>query len=136
MKKNPFYRRGGRDSPNAGLKERIAWQLSKRPMTGAELANIFGMTLVEFRKAAKHAIDGKGVATISAERYITEDGRLDKIYTLERKPKRVVPNTEKRQRIFISMRSLRMMSNVSKEQYTLEAKRRAELIRRGEYRAG
>ncbi|MGV6478809.1 hypothetical protein ACT2VT_002872 [Pantoea agglomerans] len=48
MKKLAQYRRS--NGPNAGFSEKLAWQLSKGPATGRELAERFGMSLCEFNR--------------------------------------------------------------------------------------
>lgn len=48
MKRTPFYRRPGKVGKFSGLRERVIWMIQRRgrPVTGREIAEKFGVTLV------------------------------------------------------------------------------------------
>lgn len=52
MKRTPFYRRPGRTGQFSGLRERVIWMIQTRgrPVTGSEIAEKFGVTLIEFNR--------------------------------------------------------------------------------------
>lgn len=54
MKRTPFYRRPGKVGKFSGLRERVIWMIQTRgrPVTGSEIAEKFGVTLVEFNRVA------------------------------------------------------------------------------------
>ncbi|MGM8718594.1 hypothetical protein ACS6I8_14815 [Enterobacter kobei] len=54
MKRTPFYRRPGRTGQFSGLRERVIWMIQTRgrPVTGSEIAEKFGVTLIEFNRVA------------------------------------------------------------------------------------
>ncbi|CAM6815846.1 hypothetical protein ENINMM105M2_05145 [Enterobacter intestinihominis] len=59
MKRTPFYRRPGRTGQFSGLRERVIWMIQTRgrPVTGSEIAEKFGVTLIELTgwPTASHA---------------------------------------------------------------------------------
>nr|WP_154325080.1 regulator [Pantoea sp. 201603H] len=130
MKKIPFYRRNhGR---NSGLKEKVAWQLSKRPMSGKELADIFRMEPAELNSIMRYYINENAVATITAgEWFIDESGFRDRIYTLEKKAKRIAPRPTKT--IVVSLKSFKNAGEEQRQKNILAAQRRARLIAAGLY---
>ncbi|WP_173634954.1 regulator [Paramixta manurensis] len=131
MKKNPFYRRNvaGKYS---GLKEKVAWQLSKRPMSGSELATILRMDATEINRMMRYYITENAVVTITAgEWFRDESGFKDRIYTLGRKAKRVAPRPTKS--IVVSLKSFKNASEEQRQKNILAAQRRARLIAAGLY---
>lgn len=72
MKRTPFYRRPGRTGQFSGLRERVIWMIQTRgrPVTGSEIAEKFGVTLIEFNRVANanSQIDDR-------RRHIGADGR-------------------------------------------------------------
>lgn len=58
MKRMPFYRRPGKKGKFTWLKERVIWMINKRgsPVTGSEIDEVFGVTLIEFNRCAKDAL--------------------------------------------------------------------------------
>lgn len=137
MKRSPFYRRGGRDSPNKGMKEKVCWQLQKhnRPMTGSELAEIFKMDKFAFNKAAKRINERSEVVCVKVSKNIT-NGEVDFIYEMERKPELSIPKRIGMAQIRVSYKSFATSSRLSKIKHIAEAKQRRELIARGEYISG
>lgn len=61
MKRTPFYRRPGKVGKFSGLRERVIWMIQTRgrPVTGSEIAEKFGVTLVEFNRVANGITKGK-----------------------------------------------------------------------------
>ncbi|WP_225613748.1 hypothetical protein [Pantoea sp. PNT01] len=91
MKKVAQFRRS--NGPNAGFSEKLAWQLSKGPATGRELAQQLGMTLSEFNRLVIH-IMRRGGETLQVEpsnQVCLGGGSIDRTYTLVRNPRRVAP---------------------------------------------
>lgn len=62
MKRTPFYRRPGKSGKFSGLRERVIWMIQTRgrPVTGSEIAEKFGVTLVEFNRVANSITKGEG----------------------------------------------------------------------------
>ena len=62
MKRTPFYRRPGRTGQFSGLRERVIWMIQTRgrPVTGSEIAEKFGVTLIEFNRVANGITRGSG----------------------------------------------------------------------------
>lgn len=137
MKRSPFYRRGGRGSPNKGMKEKVCWQLQKhnRPMTGRELAEIFKMDKCDFNKVSKRIGERSGVVVVKVLKTIT-DGEPDFIYVIERNPEVSIPKRIGMAQIRVSYKSFATSSRLSKIKHIAEAKQRRELIARGEYISG
>ncbi|WP_146207458.1 hypothetical protein [Pectobacterium carotovorum] len=137
MKRTPFYRRGGRDSPNKGMKEKIIWQLQKhsRSMTGSELAEIFKMGLGEFNKIAKRIDERSTIVSVKVSK-ITKNSEIDFQYEMESKPKLSIPKRQGMSQIRVSYKSFATSSRLSKIKHIAEAKQRRELISRGEYISG
>jgi len=133
VKRITFYRRGGSTGGNSGLKEKMVWQLSKRPMTGRELAAIFKMELPKFNKLVRQCIVDTGTVCISASEWVKgEDGLNDRTYTLERLGQRAFPKPG--QSIIVSKNSYGNRNPESREQHRKAARERARLIASGQYR--
>jgi len=131
MKRVPLYRRTGRKGKLSGLKERIVWQLSKRPMTGRELCAVLDVELKELNKAMYHTLKRTSTVHITASEWVTgADGLSDRTYTLERKARLVVP--QGKTRIF-TLNSMKHMGEDKKQEAIAAAKRRARLIKAGLY---
>lgn len=137
MKRSPFYRRGGRDSPNKGMKEKVCWQLQKynRPMTGSELAEIFKLDRGDFNKIAKMIGERSAVVVVKVSGIIS-DGERDFLYEIERKPELSIPKRIGMTQVRVSYKSFAHSSRLSKIKHIAEAKQRRELIARGEYISG
>ncbi|KAA5932362.1 MULTISPECIES: hypothetical protein [unclassified Pantoea] len=89
MRKLAQYRRN--NHPNSGFKEKVTFQLSKRPMTGRELCALFHMTLAEFNHQMRECLKPCKSISISSSDPVKVGRVFDHTYTLERKPKRLVP---------------------------------------------
>ncbi|MFP9529138.1 hypothetical protein [Pectobacterium brasiliense] len=133
MKRSPFYRRGGRDSPNKGMKEKIIWQLQKhsRPMTGTELSVIFKMDVTDLNKCRRFVVSEVGQSSVSVEKIVD-----DFIYTLLKNPEIKLAKNRKLMSCRVSYKSFATSSRLSKIKHIAEAKHRRELIARGEYISG
>lgn len=81
MKRTPFYRRPGKVGKFSGLRERVIWMIQTRgrPVTGSEIAEKFGVTLVEFNRVANGITRGEGriAQLIASETWLNEDGICD-----------------------------------------------------------
>lgn len=78
MKRTPFYRRPGRTGQFPGLRERVTWMIQTRgrPVTGSEIAEKFGVTLIEFNRVANGITRGTGqiAQIVQSEKWLNEDG--------------------------------------------------------------
>ena len=94
MKRTPFYRRPGRTGQFSGLRERVIWMIQTRgrPVTGSEIAEKFGVTLIEFNRVANGITRGTGqiAQIVESKKWLNEDGICDRTFDLVTKPK-VVP---------------------------------------------
>lgn len=90
MKKVVHYCRS--HGPNAGFSEKLAWQLSKGPATGRELAARFGITLREFNRLINGTLrrGGETLQVESSNPVSLGGNSIDRTYTLIRRPRRVV----------------------------------------------
>lgn len=133
MKRVAFYRRGGKDGPFTGLRERLVWHLSKGPASGRQICAALGFDLKEFNKAiaSKNLLKQKTACVTASEWFIDEDGFRDRVYSLEGKPKRVVPEAGKT--VLYSIKSLRNSSQENRRKNIERAERRARLIKAGLY---
>ncbi|MCU5775071.1 hypothetical protein N5923_23565 [Erwiniaceae bacterium BAC15a-03b] len=131
MRKIAMYRRG-RGCPNDGLREKVAWQLSKVPMTGKELAAIFRMEPRELHKALGSHFDRTKVATITATEWTTDsEGNRDRTYTLTASPKRIAPKVTPKKTIVVSWKAFAESGEEQRQENILAAQRRARLIKAG-----
>lgn len=133
MKRIAHYRRTGRkladgsQSPRAGLREKMVWALwPDKKLTGSQLAERFGITLVEFNRAlGANAINSKVSKIIAGERFlIPGTKRSDRYYWLGGKPEFVAPQVTPAKTLMISKRT-----NICPEAER-EAKRKAEKRRK------
>lgn len=132
MKRVAFYRRAGRqDGKHTGLKEKIAWRLSKGQATGRELAELFGMPLTEFNVLIAHHIKWKKTVQIEATEWVKgEDGIRDRTYSLGKPPKYVSPRGK--ERIF-TVKAAEQEARGERAKNIERAERRARLIAAGLY---
>ncbi|HHA1185327.1 TPA: regulator, partial [Enterobacter roggenkampii] len=100
MKRTPFYRRPGRTGKFSGLRERVIWMIQTRgrPVTGSEIAEKFGVTLIEFNRVANGITRGAGqiAQIVASETWLNEDGICDRTFSLASKPKVVTPQGKSR----------------------------------------
>lgn len=84
MKRTPFYRRPGRAGQFSGLRERVIWMIQTRgrPVTGSEIAEKFGVSLIEFNRVANGITRGTGqiAQIVESEKWINEDGICDRTF--------------------------------------------------------
>lgn len=133
MKQNNFYRRNFSNTKMNGFRERLAWQLSKRPMTGTELCEILGLELSVFNKRISSALRGTGVVHLTASEWFpVDDGLNDRLYTLESMGSRAFPKPKKS--IHISKNSYGRANDETREANIKAARARAKLIKNGTYR--
>jgi len=129
MKKVAQYRRS--NGPNAGFSEKLAWQLSKGPATGRELAARFGITLREFNRLINSTLrrGGETLQVESSHPVCLGGNSIDRTYTLIRSPRRVAPQA-------LPPMVINQNNDRSEEairQHRNAAKRRARLIASGVY---
>lgn len=129
MKKVAQYRRS--HGPNSGFSEKLAWQLSKGPATGRELAERFGITLREFNSLINSTLRLVGeTLQVEASKTLNLGGNaIDRTYTLIRRPRRVAPQA-------LPPMVINQSNDRSEEaikRHRAAAKRRARLIASGIY---
>ncbi|MGC0832219.1 hypothetical protein [Pantoea agglomerans] len=129
MKKLAQYRRS--NGPNAGFSEKLAWQLSKGPATGQELAERFGMSLREFNRLIINTMrhGGKTLRVEASNPVCLGSDSIDRTYTLIRRPRRVAPQA-------LPPMVINQSNDRSEEaikRHRAAAKRRARLIASGIY---
>jgi len=129
MKKVAQFRRS--TGANARFSEKLAWQLSKGPVTGRELAERLGMTLSEFNRLVLHIMrrGGETLQVEASNQICLGGGSIDRTYTLGRNPRRVAPPPSKPMVINYS----NDCSEEAKKRNREAAKRRARLIASGLY---
>ena len=130
MRRLAFYRR---PHNSTGFKESVVRMLGKRPPTGLELAEHFGMRLPEFNKRIYQVLIETSVVKVVATEWAEKEGIRDRTYSIERRAKRITPPRPKKT-IPISLKSLDSITNGMKQKHIDAAKRRAKLIASGEYR--
>lgn len=140
MKRIAHYRRTGRkladgsQSPRAGLREKVVWALwPDKKLTGSQLAERFGITLVEFNRAlGGNAINSKVSKIIAGERYtIPGTKRTDRLYWLGGKPEFVAPKVTPGKTMVIS-KNHNGCPDIQRENER-KAERRRKLIAAGIY---
>jgi len=129
MKKLAQYRCS--NGPNAGFSEKLAWQLSKGPATGRELAARFGITLREFNRLINSTLRRGGeTLQVEASKPVSLGGNaIDRTYTLVRRPRRVAPQA-------LPPMVINQSNDRSEEaikRHRAAAKRRARVIASGIY---
>lgn len=129
MKKVAQFRRS--NGANAGFSEKLAWQLSKGPATGRELAERLGMTLSEFNRLVIHIMrrGGETLQVEASNQISLGGGYIDRTYKLVRNPRRVASPPCKP--MVINYRN--DCSEEAKKRHREAAKRRARLIASGLY---
>lgn len=129
MKKIAQYRRS--HGPNAGFSEKLAWQLSKGPATGRELAERFGISLSEFNNLINSTLRRGGeTLQVEASKPVSLGGNaIDRTYTLIRRPRRVA--RQALPPMVINQSNDR--SEAAIQRHRAAAKRRARLIASGLY---
>ena len=128
MRKIAHYRRN--KHPNSGLREKICWQLSIKPMTGRELSALFNMSLPEFNSNILDILRRPGeTIQITATDPVKVDKCTDHTYTLARKPRRVLPTT--RNDCFVSLKQMVNRSEEKRQECIEAAQRRERLMKAG-----
>ncbi|WP_343463520.1 hypothetical protein [Pantoea sp.] len=89
MRKLAQYRRN--NHTHSGFKEKVTFQLSKRLLTGRELSALFYITLGEFNHQMRECLEPCKSICITSSDPLKVGRVFDHTYTLERKPKRLVP---------------------------------------------
>lgn len=134
MKRMPFYRRPGKKGKFSGLKERVIWMINKRgrPVTGAEIAEVFGVTLIEFNRCANGLTRGNGriVELVVSEKWVNEDGVADRSFSLKGSPKVITPVGKSR---LFTKRAIAQAAKGQRELNIERAARRSRLIAAGLY---
>lgn len=136
MKRVAHYR-NGRPGKMSGMSEKCYWYLAShgKTATGAELAAFLKISLQEFNNRCRVLTRNNGmVANISASvTWKTEEGFLDRRFTLHGKPKFVAPKPKESQMRYFTKRSIEYAKTNSQAECLALAERRARLIKAGLY---
>ncbi|MBS8942796.1 regulator [Escherichia coli] len=134
MKRTPFYRRPGKAGKFSGLRERAIWMIQTRgrPVTGSEIAEKFGVTLIEFNRVANSLTRGEGriAQLVASETWLNEDGICDRTFDLITKPKVITPQGKTR---LFTRRSMALAAEGNRRECIEKAARRRRLIAAGLY---
>ena len=133
MKRCPFYRRPGKKGKFTGLKVRVIWMIQTRdaPVTGAEIAEKFGVTLQEFNRIANTLTRGdQTVKVVASPTWKTETWIVDRQFSIESQPKLLCPAGK--EKAFTRKGKDQAARNQQKE-CIARAARRARLIAAGLY---
>jgi len=134
MKRCPFYRRPGKQGKFTGLKERVIWMINKRgrPVTGAEIAEVFGVSLIEFNRCANGLTRGTGriVQLVASETWLNEEGIADRHFNIVSTPKVITPVGKTR---LFTKRAIAQAAKGQRELNIERAARRRRLIAAGLY---
>ena len=134
MKRTPFYRRPGRTGQFSGLRERVIWMIQTRgrPVAGSEIAEKFGVTLIEFNRVANGITRGSGqiAKIVESEKWLNEDGICDRTFSLVTKPKVVTPQGKSR---LFTRRAIEQSQEGRRQECIERAARRSRLIAQGLY---
>lgn len=134
MKRTPFYRRPGKTGQFSGLRERAIWMIQTRgrPVTGSEIAEKFGVTLIEFNRVASGLTKGEGriAQLVASETWLNEDGICDRTFDLITKPKVITPKGKSR---LFTRRSMIQAVEGNRQECIEKAARRRRLIASGLY---
>ena len=134
MKRTPFYRRPGLTGKFSGLRERVIWMIQTRgrPVTGSEIAEKFGVTLIEFNRVANGITRGTGqiAQIVESEKWLNEDGICDRTFDLVTKPKVITPQGKSR---LFTRRAIEQSQQGRRQECIERAARRSRLIAQGLY---
>ena len=107
-------------------------QTRGRPVTGSEIAEKFGVTLVEFNRVANGITRGEGriAQLIASETWLNEDGICDRTFDLITRPKVITPQGKTR---LFTKRSMAQAASGNRQKCIDKAARRRRLIASGLY---
>lgn len=132
MKRVGFYRRTGKEGPHHGIKERVVWQLSKRPMTPTELAEILGVERWRILDNLTAMLKDEGVAqVVKGEEVARGTKKPEHLYHFKGLGSRIFPKCGKS--ILVSSKSAANATSETRIANIEKAKRRARLIAAGLY---
>jgi hypothetical protein len=107
-------------------------QTRGRPVTGSEIAEKFGVTLIEFNRVANGITRGTGqiAQIVESEKWLNEDGICDRTFDLVTKPKVVTPQGKSR---LFTRRAIEQSQEGRRQECIERAARRSRLIAQGLY---
>jgi hypothetical protein len=102
-------------------------QTRGRPVTGSEIAEKFGVTLIEFNRVANGITRGSGqiAQIVESEKWLNEDGICDRTFDLVTKPKVVTPQGKSR---LFTRRAIEQSQEGRRQECIERAARRSRLI--------
>lgn len=134
MKRTPLYRRPGRTGQFSGLRERVIWMIQTpgRPVTGSEIAEKFGVSLIEFNRVANGITRGDGqiAQIVASDTWLNEDDVCDRSFNLVTKPKVVTPQGKSK---LFTRRAIEQSQEGRRQECIARAARRRRLIAKGLY---
>jgi len=137
MKRVPHYRHSGRPGKLSGMRERAAWFINKHDgrATGSQLAELFGLSLIEFNRVAKTLTRGGGLVAniIASPTWITESGIVDRHFTMTTPARYVAPTSLTAKTRLCTKRAILHASEDRRAECTERAARRSRLIAAGLY---
>lgn len=136
MKRVPYYRHAGRPGKFSGMRERASWFIHKNGgrATGAELANLLGITLIEFNRVARTITRGGLVANIVASpTWKTESGIVDRHFTMMSPPRYIAPTSGSAKIPRFTVKTILLSSDETRRKNIERAARRRRLIAAGHY---
>ncbi|EOY3595125.1 regulator [Enterobacter hormaechei] len=110
----------------------LAVLLRVETVTGSEIAEKFGVTLIEFNRVANGLTRGSGqiAQIVESEKWLNEDGICDRTFSLASKPKVVTPQGKSR---LFTRRAIEQSQEGRRQECIARAARRRRLIAQGLY---
>ncbi len=107
-------------------------QTRGRPVTGSEIAEKFGVTLIEFNRVANGITRGSGqiAQIVESKKWLNDDGICDRAFDLVTKPKVVTPQGKSR---LFTRRAIEQSREGRRQECIERAARRRRLIAQGLY---
>ena len=108
------------------------WRDVVMPGTGSEIAEKFGVTLIEFNRVANGITRGAGqiAQIVESEKWLNEDGICDRTFELATKPKDITPQGKSR---LFTRRAIEQSQEGRRQECIARAARRSRLIAQGLY---
>lgn len=137
MKRVPQYRHSGRPGKLSGMRERAVWYITKHggQATGAELAAMLGITLIEFNRVARTLTRGGGLVAniVASPTWITETGIVDRHFTMSTPARYIVQTSLTAKTRLCTRRAIFHAAEGRRQEHIEKAARRSRLIAAGLY---
>ena len=137
MKRVPHYRHSGRPGKLSGMRERASWFITKNGgrATGSELAELLGISLIEFNRVARTLTRGGGLVAniVASPTWKTESGIVDRHFTMTSPARYVAPSSLTAKTPLYTRRAILYSSENRRQESIDKAARRRRLIAAGLY---